>query len=273
MHIASDYNEDIMHTYWVYRSKDCLDCSYCFDSELMYECVDCSKCYNCDMSQDCQNCFYCKYCYDCIGCSNCIGCVGLRRKQFYIFNEKFSQEDFNKKIHQLASDEILQNLELLKSKTPRLYTHALHNENSTGDYIFHTKSCYECYDTNYAEDCTYIDGGVSGFKNCMDCSFFMDAELCYECVSVCGYNLNFCHICWDCSDLEFCEQCFNCRNCFGCVGLKAKEYHILNEPYSREEYEKEVAEIKKDLKTQGLYNMDLIGSCYPIEDSCISEHI
>ncbi len=273
MHIASDYNEDIMHTYWVYRSKDMLDCSYCFDCELCYEVVDCSKCYSCDYCQDCQNCHDCEWCYDCVGCNNCIGCVGLRRQEFYIFNEKVSKEEYEKKREKLKIEEINRRLEELKKSVPRLYTHTLHNEDSTGDYIFHVKGCHACFDTNYAEDCMYMDGGVSGFKNCMDCSFLMDDELCYECVSIDGYNLNFCNICWNCSNLEFCELCFNCHNCFGCIGLQAKKFHILNQPYQEDEYYKKVQEIKEELKSQNLYNLDIIKSTYPPEDSCIHEHL
>ena len=273
MHIASDYNEDIMHTYWVYRSKDMLDCSYCFDCELSYECTDCAKCYNCDYCQDCLSCTDASYCYGCVGCNNCIGCVGLRHSELHIFNKKFTKEEFEKRKKELTQHEIEAETAKLEQTTPRLYTHTLHNENSTGDYIFHVKNCHACYDTNYAEDCVYIDGGVSGFTDCVDCSFFMDSELCYESVSVTGYNLNFCYICWECTNLEFCELCFGCQDCFGCVGLKSKKFHILNQPYSESEYHKKVGELKEQLKSQNLYNMDIMKAAYPVEDSCINEHL
>ena len=268
MHIASDYNEDLIHTYWVYRSKDCTDCSYCFDSELLYECTDCEKCYNCQFCQDCKDSFDLQHCYDCIGCRNCIGCVGLRRQEYMIFNKKVTQEEFE----QFQPENIQENLEKLQKETPRLYSHTLHNEDSTGDYIYHVKNCHQCWDSNYAQDCIYIDGGVSGLKDCVDCSFFMDNEFCYECVSTAGFNLNFCNIAWDCSDCEFCELCFNCHNCFGCIGLKAKKFHILNEPYAEEQYFKKVEEIKQELRKSGKYNLDVIKSVYPINDSCIEDH-
>lgn len=262
-----------MHTYWVYRSKDMLDCSYCFDSQFLYECVDCEHCYNCSYCQDCNRSYDCSYCYDCIGCNDCIGCVGMRRQQFCIFNEKLSEEEYRSRAKELRPEEIWPHLQELQRKTPRLYAHTLHNENSTGDYINHVKNCTQCWDSNHAEDCIYIDGGVSGLTDCMDCSFFMDDELCYECVSTDGFNLNFCNVAWECSNCEFCELCFNCHNCFGCIGLKTKKFHILNVPYSEEEYKTKVIKIQAELKEAGRYNLDVIKSVYPIEDSCINEHL
>ena len=40
--------------------------------------------------------------------------------------------------------------------------------------------------------------------------------------------------------------CTDCNYCYGCVGLDRKEFHILNQPYSRREY----FEIVKHLKEQ-----------------------
>jgi hypothetical protein len=68
------------------------------------------------------------------------------------------------------------------------------------------------------------------------------------------------------SDLEYCELIANSKNCFGCVGLNHKEFYILNQPYSREDYFKRVAEIKDQLKREGSYGR-WFPSTYPIEDT------
>jgi hypothetical protein len=60
-----------------------------------------------------------------------------------------------------------------------------------------------------------------------------------------------------CSESEFCAYSKNLKNCFGCVYLANKEYHILNKPYSPEEYAVKVAQIKQELMESGLYNMSL----------------
>jgi len=33
-----------------------------------------------------------------------------------------------------------------------------------------------------------------------------------------------------------CSFCTDCNYCYGCVGLSKKEFHILNQPYTRSEY-------------------------------------
>ena len=54
-----------------------------------------------------------------------------------------------------------------------------------------------------------------------------------------------CHDCSHCQDsrgctgsayLVQCASCSDCTYCTGCVGLNRKEFHILNQPYSRTEY-------------------------------------
>jgi hypothetical protein len=43
-------------------------------------------------------------------------------------------------------------------------------------------------------------------------------------------------------------RCFDCTSssyCYGCVGLVGKDFHILNEPYSRSEYFAITAKLKK----------------------------
>lgn len=35
----------------------------------------------------------------------------------------------------------------------------------------------------------------------------------------------------------------NCKNCFGCIGLNQKEYCIFNKQYTKEAYEKLVAQL------------------------------
>ena len=59
----------------------------------------------------------------------------------------------------------------------------------------------------------------------------------------------------------------SCKDCFGCISLHRKQYYILNKPYSKEEYFKQVAELKDQLRTQGIYGQMLITPCFPREDT------
>jgi hypothetical protein len=45
-----------------------------------------------------------------------------------------------------------------------------------------------------------------------------------------------------------CRDCTECNYCFGCVGLSRKDFHILNEKYSRADYFRIVGALTKTLR-------------------------
>ena len=45
-----------------------------------------------------------------------------------------------------------------------------------------------------------------------------------------------------------CVGCSGCTYCFGCVGLVKRDFHILNEPYDRQEYFAIVAKLARELR-------------------------
>lgn len=133
-------------------------------------------------------------------------------------------------------------------EVPQLALASVGCENS--DYCnccSYLKNCYLIAGANYNEDCHYSTY-INRSKDCVDCSFIEQCELCYEC-NDCKrcYNLRYSDNCSGCIDSTLLDSCKNCRNCFGCVNLVNKEYHFFNEPLSKEDYERKVAEI--DLAT------------------------
>lgn len=273
---GSEYDENCCYGFWLYDSKDSVDCDYCQKCELCYDCVDCIECYNVNYSQDLANCVDCEYCYDCIGCNNCFGCTGLRRKKYMIGNKQHSKEEYEKKTKNLKEkldrDQLLKMLEDVKLKVPHFYTHQLNNENCTGDYVYNSRNAHECFDVKQMEDSLYCNNSVA-LKDCMDMSnSYYNSELNYEVMSEMNlYNCNFCVTCFDSQNLDHCDSVYNSHDCFGCFSLKHAEYCIFNEKYSKEEYEKKVAEIKKEMFKGGEY-MRFLSSTYPYEDSNASMH-
>src|SRR3989338_8930589 len=90
--------EDCGYCHYPNQLKDCWDTYFAIHCELCYECVSCTDCYNCNFCTESVNCNDCWFSYDIRRCSDCFGCVGLRQKQFYIFNEPYSKEEYFKKI-------------------------------------------------------------------------------------------------------------------------------------------------------------------------------
>lgn len=244
------------------NSRDCADCAYLTNCELCYECVDCDECYNCNFCQDSKNCRDCEQCYDCKGCTHCFGCVGLRKKEFHIFNEPVSKEKFAEKLREakaLPPSEIKRRIDALRLVFVHPPMHTTNSENCFGDYILNSKNCFMCFNVEKCEDSAYLYDEMYEIKDCFDCTHIHRSQLCYNLMSAdqC-YNVDSSWWMANCRDCVF-GICNNgCSNCFGCVNIKRREFHILNQPYSKEDYFKKVAEIKDDLTKRGLYGKYLV---------------
>ncbi len=252
-------SEDCYYGFWLGLSRDCVDCAFTEKSELCYEGVDIQECYNCNFCRDCLHCTDCDFCYDCKSSQNCFGCVNLRNKQYHIFNEPYSKENYFEKVRELKlkhnslSNPPPQFLDL-QAKLPHIAMQGFNNENVFGDHIFNSKNATYCFDVSNQEDTMYIFNSI-GMKDSADLNYSsLGTELCYMCHSgVTLFNSNFCSVCWYSQNLEYCEYVFNSHDCFGCVSRNRAEYEILNEKYSKENYFKRVAEIKDELKKDGSY--------------------
>lgn len=114
------------------------------------------------------------------------------------------------------------------------------------------KNSYRLVGHNFNED-SFYGNWVGKCKDVCDTDFTEESELCYECIDIKGcYDCNFCQECRNCNNSWFLYDCIGCNDCFMCVNLRQKQYYILNEPYSREEYFAKVAEYKKWFQTKGL---------------------
>jgi hypothetical protein len=108
------------------------------------------------------------------------------------------------------------------------------------------KNCYLMFNSNSTEDCTY-GNGVDFCRNCVDNSHLQKCEGCYDsfwlfnCYRTFGSSQ-----CEDCNNVWFSRDCRGCSDCVGCANLRLKKYCIFNVQYSKEEYEKKVAEMRLD---------------------------
>lgn len=267
---TADNNQDCAYLRFSDRNYRCFDCTYTYDSTDCFECMDMEKCNGCSFSQKCINSSGVFMCYNMIGCHDCIGCANLRNKQYYIFNEKFSREKYEKKKKEFNLSSHSGFLVFKKVytdflvKQPRKYLELVNCENSLGDYLRDCRNCQLCYNGFGLEDCKYMINCWKA-KDCYDWDFVAatGSELCHEMAS-CAYNMVNCHFCsgcWEnCSNIYYCELCLRSKDLFGCIGLRNKRYCILNKQYSREEYERLVAEIVRHMEKSGEW-----GEFFPIE--------
>jgi hypothetical protein len=131
----------------------------------------------------------------------------------------------------------------LMQAVPRQASNTTMNENS--DYCnqtWQTKDSYLCFNVGYGERLSYCTEAFY-VKDCVDCLDIRNSELLYGC-----FNCNKCHSstylvkCEDCSESHFSYDCKGCSNILLCTNLRNKQFHIENQPYSKEEY---LAKIKE----------------------------
>ena len=237
--------------------KNLVDCDYVIECELCYECVNSNSCYSSTYLFDCNNSRDCHFCSLCVSCSDCFGCVGLTHKQYCIFNKQYSKEEYFKKIKELRRESPQKTLDQmleLKKKIPHPANQQYNNENCPyGDYINNSKNSYWCFNGYWLEDCGFIfNGGI--LKKCWD-GFDVGPdkgkgamELCYESVeTIIAYNCVYIFGCDNCTNCYYASYLRNCSDCFGCVGLTNKKYCILNNQLTKEQYEKAIGGIRKEL--------------------------
>lgn len=252
-------NEECMYGHSVWKCNQCYDCLYCYQSARCYECVDCMGCHSLAFSRACENCSSSSFLVHCTGCRDCFGCVGLKNKQYHIFNEPHSKEEYERKMKEFnsGSHRILAfaqtRLQKLVGTEIVKHYHGINCEDVTGDYLYNSKKTVECYDLKNSQDARYCTTG-DGFVDCVDCDYIgvSPIERCVSCLTAQGYELLFCHCCFNNSArLWYCDHCFATQDCFGCVGLKNKRYCILNKQYSKEEYEKLLPRLKEHMRANG----------------------
>lgn len=244
---------------------DCMDVFWSLQVELCYECSKCMGAYHCFWCFNCSGVSDCYFCRDLIGCKNCFGCIGLRQKEYCLFNKQLSREDFEKFMSNFAFT--YENVEKAKADFAKLCLTVPHRdlemsncENSKGDYLTNCKNCVDCFDIIESENCRYLwDGLANNSYDCFNAGY--ESAFLYECVGVYrSNNMKFCDKSQVSYDLVYCDYCYTCHDCFGCVGLRHKQYCVFNKQYSKEEYGKLLTKLIDYMKKTGEY-----GEFFPIK--------
>lgn len=241
----------------VMEVKDSSDLYVVDKSELCYEDVICSDSYQLLYSLKSKNCVDSYFLYDCIGCTNCFGCTNLRNQSYCMWNVQLSKEEYKQRISEmnLSSYKTIENL---KQKFKELYLSSIHRfsnqikiVDSTGDNIEGLKNSKKCFDTSgKIEDSKFIHWAKVSAKDVYDSGPGVGmGDLMYEVfdTGIGNFRNLFTNVVYSSSDMEYAFNCHNCTNIFGCIGLRSKNYCILNQQYSKEEYEELVPKIKQQM--------------------------
>ena len=142
------------------------------------------------------------------------------------------KRDFFSQMHELMLD------------VPKISRFAINNHNSDfSNGAQQNKDCYMVFVSDHNEDC-YYSYSIFDCSDCLECLNCFKCTLCLECLDCTEcYQIAFSERSHGCRESAFLSDCRSCSNCFLCCGLRNKQYHILNQPYSKEDYEQKVAQL------------------------------
>lgn len=255
----ADECENVLYSELVLHNKDSMDGTMYGNCELCYEIVNCGKCYRTFFSEDCENCHDVYFSKDCNGCSNCFGCIGLRNKQYHVFNEPLAKEEYEKRLESFAVDSYRgvtacrEKSREFWTKYPHKFAHALRNARVTGDYVYESKNAKNMYVVHSgAENCRYCQLiTMPPIRDAYDYTTWgNNAQRVYETLATGegADTIKFCYEVWpNVRNVEYSMFVISSSNMFGCANVRNQEYCILNKKYPKEEYERLRARIIADM--------------------------
>lgn len=246
---SSNFNEDCAYGYMLLHSRWLVDCSlastneFCYDSMHLYKDNGCA---GVDHTNESMDCFFTR---DCINCRNCFGSANLRNKEYYFFNEPLLKEEYLNRLKKInlgsyaAYQEMKAKARAHWAKYPPRPRWDDFSVNVTGNYVFESRNCKECFEVSGAEDSKFLLNTYDGpIKDCYDVTNWGDNMiLVYDsaCVGSQVHSLRFCHETgMGVVDAAYSKCSVGASHHFGCVAVKKKNYCIFNKEYSEEEFYK-----------------------------------
>lgn len=98
---------------------------------------------------------------------------------------------------------------------------------------YYSHRVFRSQDVYYSEAVTSYSSDVCDGFRCFQSSWLYECVQCFRC-----HNSIYLFRCSDTRDCHYCIDCRGCTDCLFCNNLRNKSYHILNEPVSKEEFQK-----------------------------------
>lgn len=258
----SDYNKDVQYGFYLTRDKSLLDCSVYWECEDCYDGMNGFKNNRVHGSRgNVHTSFDCYFIRDAKNAEHCFGSANLHNKKYVFFNEQLTKEEYEKKVGEidLGSYKAYQETkaraaEVWKNSIPNPCYDYMFNDNCTGNYVFYSKNCKECYDSGYCEDCKYMMLIKSpSVKDSYDYTDWGEsAERIYEGITVGNKvaDVKFSQDIHNSHNVEYSKSCMDDSFLFGCSGLRSKSYYIFNKKYNKEDFNKMREKIIAHMKEQ-----------------------
>ena len=155
---CSGNNENCYFGMWNQDCVYCSDCLYIEHCEHCHDLVNAVGCHSCYTSTNLENCYHVHLSRNLINCKNCVGCINLDSREYCIYNQSYSKEEYTKRVGNmhLESYGALEGQRAMFhefAKTfPVKYYNGKHNERTTGDYLQNNKAAFDCFNCRDNED-------------------------------------------------------------------------------------------------------------------------
>ncbi len=255
---ASWENDQVCYATRVAKCKDSFDLSGSNSAELCYQTVGGNTLYNVQFAQNTSQARDSQFLDGCKNVFDCFGCVNLRNKSYCFFNEQLDATAYRARVADLdlgSYQNLLkaqQRFQALQLASVHRFSNSIDTTQSTGNNLLHTENCQYCFDARHINDCRYCVNAVGPLSDSYDgYGVGAEAQFMYETVDagIRGSWLLFDVVVWGGNNVQYSYNCTNCKDCFGCIGLRNAQYCILNQQYSKEEYERLLPRIIAQMKT------------------------
>lgn len=111
------------------------------------------------------------------------------------------------------------------------------------NYGLQNKSCYLALCV-FSEN-IYFSHGIVFSKSCIDSTKINNCELCCECLDCLNcYQIAYSKDCENCNESMFLDNCTGCKNSFLCTGQRNKQYMVMNQQLTKEQYQEYISQIE-----------------------------
>lgn len=260
-YVTSSYDvSDAWYSSMLRRSQQIMDSNHLELSELVYEGVSSDHIYNSSFIYFSSACSDSMLLFDCVNTTNSFGCVNLRNKQYYIFNEAHSKEEYEQfmaTLQPLSRTSLEQHKNkfwALVRSLPVNASRMIASQDVTGVNIKHSQNLYDVGNSEHSENIRHADVALS-HQDSMDFYASGASNHVYGTTNIGSQSS---HVRFSVSskfitDSEFVFNSKNLSNCFMCFGLQSKSYCILNTQYEPDEYFALVDTIRTEMLKRGEY--------------------
>jgi hypothetical protein len=275
--------EDIYFSYNIWRSSDIYNSSKILSSNLIYDSVLINKSYQIFFSDRIENCKSIYFSFELTDSEECLFCSNLVGKKYMIYNKQYKEEEYkkikNNLIWNMASNKwlewLIKEFEIVKKKAIRKWTKNIWSEKVIwNDIINSNETIYWFWLENNTDSINSANWfSLHSTSNVFNSYWFWEVESMH--LSIWNWpwsNIYFSVNIVESSDIYYSQKLTWCQNCIWCFWLQNASYHILNKPYSKEEYNDIFPKIISNIKNFWHYKDFLIpeNSPFPINDSCLS---